>query len=95
ALGWDKIRGGQRPINLTRLRGGKFKFDAAAIIHVVADCLTGEPSWVILALEKAVEEYEPDTTKTAFTRVREGTTLHQAAQALGVSMYEVFQTVHY
>lgn len=95
AIGWDKIVPGNRPINLTRMRGGRFKYDAASIIRVLADCLTSEPSWVTLALEKAAEEYGTDTKKAAYTTLRSEMTLRQAAEALGTSMYDVFQTIHY
>lgn len=50
--------------NLTRLRGGRyFKPGAADAIKAMADCLTGEPSWVHIAMQKAVEEYEDPIKK--------------------------------
>lgn len=65
-LGWDKITEGMAK-NLTRMRGGgRFTHDAGSAIRVLAECLTGEPSWLHIALEKAAEEYETEeSAKTA------------------------------
>jgi hypothetical protein len=81
------------PKNLTRMRGRGFaQTDAHAAISELSKCLTGEPSWLHIALEKAAEEYESDPVgKTAqWFDVREQTTLKTASEALGVPMYELF-----
>lgn len=81
------------PFNLTRLRGSRMKFPASAAIRELADCMTGEPSWVIIALEKAAEEYE-DTKVAQVLNLRSEMTLHQAAEVLGVSAFDVFRLIH-
>lgn len=60
---WEVTEG--RPKNLTRLRGGRFKTGPADAIKEMVNCLTSEPSWVHIALEKAAEEYETDPVKKA------------------------------
>jgi hypothetical protein len=64
-MGWDNIGEG-RAKNLTRMRPGRLKYDAGASIRELANCLTSEPSWLHIALEKAAEEYETEeSAKTA------------------------------
>jgi hypothetical protein len=93
-LSWEVSEG--RPKNLTRMTGrGMLKFDAGTAIRELANCLTGEPSWLHISLEKAAEEYEPEVPKTAaWVDVRLQTTLKQASEALGVSMMELFHELH-
>jgi len=76
------------------MRGGRFKFDASVAIRELTDCLTSEPSWLHLALEKAAEEYQGESKTAELLMLRSATTLEQASQMLGVSMYDLFQAIH-
>ena len=62
AMDWEVSEG--RPKNLTRMRGGRWKHGAASAIRELANCLTGEPSWLHIAMEKAAEEWEDETPQT-------------------------------
>lgn len=50
---------------LSKLRGSRLRVDASTAIRMLADSLTGEPSWLIIALEKAAEEWEVESAKSA------------------------------
>ena len=80
--------------NVTRLRGGRMKFPASVALRELSDCMTGEPSWVIIALERAAEEWEPESKTAEFLRVRSEMTLHQAAEALDMEPFELFGVLH-
>jgi len=95
-MNWEISEG--RPFNLSRLRGSRggfsLKFDAATAITHLTDCLTSEPSWLHLALEKAAEEYLPESKTSSLLSVASEMTLRQAAEVLGMSMYDLFRTIH-
>lgn len=95
-MSWEVAEGA--PKNLTRMRGrGMLKFDAGTAIRELANCLTGEPSWLHIALEKAAEEWEtpPAATKQAALQdLRENYTLFEAAKIAGMSSFELFRTLH-
>jgi hypothetical protein len=87
-LGWDNVKEGVTR-DLTKLRRGRFKGGAAEALQLLADSMTREPSWLIIALEKAAEEWE-DTKKATLRRIRAEMTLFQAADRLGMSPYALF-----
>ena len=93
-MNWEVSEG--RPKNLTRMTGrGMLRMDAQAAITELNECLTAEPSWLHIALEKAAEEYSSDSPKTAnWAEVREQTSLKQAADALEVSMLTLFENLY-
>ena len=63
-LTWDDIQGGKVK-NLSRMRGSQsFKMTAVDALRYIADMLTTEASSLHIALEKAIEELEPES-KTA------------------------------
>lgn len=49
-----------RPKQLHKTRGSRFKGDAGVVIRLLADSLTSESSWLQIALEKAAEEWETE-----------------------------------
>jgi hypothetical protein len=62
AIGWDFTV--DKTYNLTRMRGSQgrgLKTPASLAIQYLVDCLTSEPSWLVIALEKAAEEYSENT----------------------------------
>jgi len=87
-VGWDAVSNGVRR-DLTKLRRGRFKGGAPEAMHYLADAMTSEPSWLIIALERAAEEYA-DPVKTA-SRVCSEMTLFQAAVVLDMTPLAVFQ----
>jgi len=91
-LKWEISEGA--PKNLTRMRGGgRLTFDAATAIRELANCLTGEPSWVHIAMEKAAEEWEEPKT-AALMDLRDRYTLREAAKIAEMSPYDFFQALH-
>lgn len=89
-LHWEISEGA--PKNLTRMRGGRLKYGPAEAIRELANCLTGEPSWLHIAMEKAAEEYE-DPVKTAMLALRDGYTLFEGARIAGMTPYDFFREV--
>lgn len=89
-MSWEVTEGA--PKNLTRMRGGRFKHGPAEAIRELANCLTGEPSWLHIAMEKAAEEYE-DPVKTAMLALRDGYTLFEGARIAGMTPYDFFREV--
>jgi len=93
-LNWEISEGA--PKNLTRMRGrGMLKFDAATAITELADCLTGEPSWLHIALQKAVEEYEtpPKAASDGVLDLRDDYTLFEGAKIAGMTPYDFYREV--
>ena len=91
-LNWEIAEG--RTYTLSKMRGGRFKYDASAAIQVLADNLTSEPSWLHIALEKAAEEYTTESKTAGILKLRSEMTLKQASTVTGLSMYELFQAIH-
>ena len=91
-LTWDFSEGPAK--NLTRMRGGRFKTGPAEAIQELANCLTGEPSWLHIALEKAVEEWEEPTKTAALLELRENYSLLQAAEITGMTPFKLFRALH-
>lgn len=89
-IGWDKVDD-KRITNLTKMRGGALKMDASAAIRVLVDCLTNEPSWVHIALEKAAEEYEPESKTAGVLRLASQMTTEDLSYLTGVSTYDLFR----
>jgi hypothetical protein len=85
-----------RALNLTRLRGGRrlLKFPAYVAIQELANCLTGEPSWLHIALQKAAEEYAENIKVAQLLSLRSEMTLHQAAEVVQMTPFELFRTLH-
>lgn len=83
AMNWEVSEG--RPKNLTRMRGGTLKHDAASAIRELANCLTSEPSWLHIALEKAAEEWEDESPQAKAASVG----LIEAAIYFGVDPYDI------
>lgn len=83
-----------RPFNLTRLRGGRMKYPASAAIQELADCITGEPSWLVIALQKAAEEYEENTKVAGLIHLCSEMTLRQASEVVGMTPFDLFNALH-
>lgn len=92
AMNWEVSEGA--PKNITRLRGGSFKHNAATALQELVSCLTGEPSWLHIALEKAAEEWEEPTKTAQLLNLRQGYTLLEAAKIAGMTPYELFCKIH-
>lgn len=93
AMNWEISEG--QPKNLTRMRGprsNRLKYDAGSAIRELANCLTGEPSWLHIALERAAEEWE-EVPKTAFIRLAATMPLDEVAVYTGESLAEVYSRV--
>ena len=69
-MGWDVSEG--RAKNLTKMRGGLFKHNAATAISELLKCLTKEPSWLQEALKKAVSEYAEEEKDPYISRFSPG-----------------------
>lgn len=91
-MNWEVTEGA--PKNLTRMRGGRFKHGPAEAIEELVNCLTGEPSWLHIALEKAAEEYQEPTKTAQLLNIRQGYTLLEAAKIAGMTPYELFCKIH-
>lgn len=91
-MDWEVSEGA--PKNLTRMRGGRFKHGPAEAIRELANCLTGEPSWLHIAMEKAAEEWEEPTKTAQLLNLRQGYTLFEAAKIAGLTPYELFREIH-
>lgn len=92
-LNWEITEGA--PKNLTRMRGGRLKHGPAEAIEELVNCLTGEPSWLHIALEKAAEEYQEPETKTAqLLDIRQRYPLFMAAKIAGMTPFELFCEIH-
>jgi len=90
ALGWDNINDGITK-DITKLRAGRFKGGAATALRYLADSLTNEPSWLIIALEKAAEEWEEGSKTAALYQICSEMTLAQAATVLDTTPFDLFQ----
>lgn len=94
-LKWEVSEGA--PKNLTRMRGSPggrgLTFPASAAINELVNCLTGEPSWLHIALEKAAEEYEENTKTAALRELRSRYSLFETAKIADVEPYEVFKAL--
>lgn len=82
-LNWEIAEG--RPKNLTRMRGGRLKHGPGDAIRELANCLTGEPSWLHIALEKAAEEWEDESPQAKAASVG----LIEAAIYFGMEPYDI------
>ena len=91
-IGWDAIQD-KNVRDLTKLRGGRFKGGAAAALRYLADALTSEPSWLVIALEKAAEEWEPESKTATLLRICSEMPLKEAAEALGRSALSLITEV--
>jgi hypothetical protein len=92
-MDWEVSEG--RAKNLTRMRGrGLLKFDAGTAIRELANCLTGEPSWLQIALEKAAEEWESEPKTAALRDLRGAYSLFEASKIAGMSPYNLFCILH-
>lgn len=92
AMNWEVSEGA--PKNITRLRGGSFKHNAASALMELVNCLTGEPSWLHIALEKAAEEWEEPTKTAQLMSIRQGYTLLEAAKVAGMTPFDLFCALH-
>jgi hypothetical protein len=90
---WSDI--GARTWNLTRMRGGSLKYPASMAIRELANCLTSEPSWLHIALEKAAEQWEEEPAKVASWRalVAHTTSIVDAAYLLDMDPVELFRAI--
>jgi hypothetical protein len=97
SIGWDNIDD-KRVTNLTRKRGMRgYGGGAAFAILGLVDCLTTEPSWVHLALEKAAEEHtdeEGNPKKAALLHLSNENTLFETAMIVGSTPFEVYQELY-
>lgn len=91
-MNWEITEGA--PKNLTRMRGGRLKHGPAEAIRELANCLTGEPSWLHIAMEKAAEEWEEPTKTAQLLNLRQGYTLFEAAKIVGMTPFELFREIH-
>lgn len=91
-IGWDKIDD-NRVFNLTKKRGGFLKMDAATSILALVECLTSEPSWVHIGLEKAAEEYESESKTASLFRIASEMSHEDAAKQVGLSPYDLFRAM--
>jgi hypothetical protein len=92
-LSWDAMDDGRTSV-ITRLKGGRFKGGAALALRALADALTSEPSWLIIALEKAAEEWEPESKTATLFRIHSVMSLRDAAEAVGMTPLNLFETLH-
>lgn len=94
-MSWEVTEGA--PKNLTRMRGGmrSLKYPASMAIRELANCLTSEPSWLHIALEKAAEEWEEPEAKKASWRalVARTASIVDAAYLLDMDPVELFRAL--
>lgn len=87
-ISWDDVQDG-RVRNLTRLRGGMFRGGAGYTLRKLADALTSEPSWFIIAVEKAAEEWEAEEKTASLFRIASEVPLQVVAEAFGMTLFDL------